>query len=204
MWSARHLSGQVAHPLTLLECPKVVSSYLGRVDKYVRPAVVERNGPEIVSSVEPLHDPIRSRSWTPRSLRCRTRRGWTWSAAFGADLVTCDGLRRADRLDELHNGVLGQVPGDVGLAHDADQAVVVDHGQAPDLVFFHDVEHLLDVGVDVDVVDVALGQLAGGRGGRIQACGKAVDDDVSVGEHSVQAVVVAANRQRADAQVAMC
>ena len=37
---------------------------------------------------------------------------------------------------------------------------------------------------------------------RIQACGKAVDDDVSVGEHSVQAVVVAANRQRADAQVA--
>lgn len=57
LWSARHLSGQVAHPLTLLECPKLVSSYLGRVDKDVRPAVVERNGPEIVSSVEPVHDP---------------------------------------------------------------------------------------------------------------------------------------------------
>ena len=64
------------------------------------------------------------------------------------------------------------------------------------------VEHLLDVGVAVDVVRAALRQLtSGGRGG-ILAGGKAVDDDVAVGDHSVQAVVVAADRQRADTQVA--
>ena len=40
--------------------------------------------------------------------------------------------------NELSDLVLGQVPCDIGLADDADQAVVLDHGQPAHLVFFHD------------------------------------------------------------------
>lgn len=35
-----------------------------------------------------------------------------------------EGHGRADCLDELHNGVLGQVSGDVGFGDDSDQAVL--------------------------------------------------------------------------------
>jgi hypothetical protein len=98
--------------------------------------------------------------------------------------------------------MLGQMPGDIGLTDDADHSVVLDHGQSPHLMLFHDHEHLLDIGIAVDVVGVALSQLTGGDGGGILAGGKAFDDDVSVGDHAMQAIVVAADRQRTDAQVA--
>ena len=46
-------------------------------------------------------------------------------------------------------------------------------------------------------VGAALGELAGGAGGRIQVGGDGLDDDVAVGDHSVQAVIVSPQIGRA-------
>jgi len=43
----------------------------------------------------------------------------------------------------------------------------------------------LDVGITVNVVDAALGQLTSRGGIRIQSGGKAFDDDVAIGDHAV-------------------
>ena len=89
-----------------------------------------------------------------------------------AGSVAGEGRGSADRLDELGEGMLGKVAGDVGLADDADEAVLLDHGQAADLVFFHDGEHVFNARVGIHVVGAALGQLASGHGGRIGPAAK--------------------------------
>ena len=59
-----------------------------------------------------------------------------WADRFGD--FRCSSVARersggVDRLDELSDSVLRQMSGDIGLADDPDQTVVVGHGQAPDL-----------------------------------------------------------------------
>src|SRR6266496_3968105 len=110
--------------------------------------------------------------------------------------------RRVDLLDELGEPVLVQVAGQVGLADDADQAVVVAHRQPLDVVVFHLVQHLADVGGGLDPEQRALSQLTGSKQAGVAAFGDAPHHDVAVGQDAVQPVVGAADRQRADAQIA--
>ena len=74
---------------------------------------------------------------------------------------------------------------DIGLADDANQAVVLDDGQPTHLMLFHDVEHFLDIGIAVDVASAALRQLSGGGRGGILAGGKTFDNDVAIGRGDV-------------------
>jgi hypothetical protein len=58
-------------------------------------------------------------------------------------------------------------------------------GKSADLMFLHDVEHLLNTGPGVDTIGVALGQLTRGNGIGVAARRDAFDDDVPVGDHSM-------------------
>ena len=91
----------------------------------------------------------------------------------------------------------------VGHLQEGGMSVTVgQEGKAPDLMLFHDVEHLLDACVQVYVVDAVSGQLPGRGGVRVEARRQPFDHNVAVGEHSVQPVVVPADWQRTDVVLA--
>jgi hypothetical protein len=69
-------------------------------------------------------------------------------------------------------------------------------------VIFHLVQHLTDVGVGVDPEQRALYQVTRAYLGRVAALGDALHRDVPVGDNAVQPIVGAADRQRADAEIA--
>src|SRR5215218_4220088 len=127
------------------------------------------------------------------------KRARSWSVGLG--ICTASPLLR-DRLDQVADALLGQVLGDVGLAHHADQVVTVDHRQPPHLVLAHGSQDLLDRVVGPDGDRLALGQVAGAGRGRVTALGEAPDHDVAVGHHALEPVVLAADGQRPDVQVA--
>ena len=65
----------------------------------------------------------------------------------------------------------------------------------------HRAQGLLDVVVGADGDDLVAGVVLHLDLGGVHALGHAVQDDVAVGDHARQAVVVAADGQRTDAQV---
>jgi hypothetical protein len=78
----------------------------------------------------------------------------------------------------------------------------VDHRQSADLVLLHEAQGLAQVVVGADRDRLAFGELAGGDRLRVAALCDALHHDVAVGEHALEPVVVAADRQRADVEVA--
>src|SRR5215207_6710783 len=127
------------------------------------------------------------------------KRARSCSVALG--ICTASPLLR-DGLDQVADPLLGQVPGDVALAHDAHQIVAVDDRQPAHLVLAHRPEDLLDRVVGADGDRLALGQVTGAGRGRVAALGEAPYDDVAVGEHALEPVVLTADGQRPDVQVA--
>src|SRR5262249_42706183 len=92
--------------------------------------------------------------------------------------------------------------GEVGFADHADYPLIVHHRQAADLVLPHHLQDVVDVRFRVHGEGLALGQLAGGHGARVDTICYAFDHDVSVSDDAVQAIVVAADRKRPDIEVA--
>src|SRR5262245_3572910 len=102
-----------------------------------------------------------------------------------------------NRLDQLPGRALRGVGGDVGLGEDADEPlVVVQDAEALDGVLAHGAERFLERSVRGDPVHRALRELAAGGRGRVAALSERLHDDVAVGDHAPQAVVVATDRQR--------
>src|SRR6266498_2899832 len=92
--------------------------------------------------------------------------------------------------------------GQVGFGDDADQAVVVDHRQVLDPVLLHLMQYLAYTGGGLGPEQRFLGQVTGPDLGRVAALGDAPQHDVAVSEDAVQPVVGAADRQRANTEIA--
>jgi hypothetical protein len=110
--------------------------------------------------------------------------------------------RRVDLLDELGEPVLVEVAGQISLADNADEAMVLDDRQPLDPVVLHLMQHLTDVGGGVDPEQRVLGKVTRPDLGRVAAFGDALYRDVPVGEDAVQPIVPAADRKRADSEIA--
>src|SRR5829696_801229 len=107
-----------------------------------------------------------------------------------------------DRLDQLAGLALRGMGGNVGLGDDAGQPLVVVHdAQALDGLLAHHSERLVERRVGGDPVHRALGELATRGAGRIAALGERLHDDVAVGEHALEAIVIAADRQHTDIEL---
>ena len=79
--------------------------------------------------------------------------------------------------------------------------MAVDDRQTADLVLGHRLEGLADRVVGPDRDRLALAELAGIGRLRVLALGQHADHDVAIGEHPLQAIVLPADRQRADAEL---
>jgi hypothetical protein len=80
--------------------------------------------------------------------------------------------------------------------------IAIDNRKPSNLMLLHDVQHLLDTCGRANVVDRFLRQFSSRHSERITLGGNAFDDDIPVGEHPVQPVVVTADRQCPYAQLA--
>jgi hypothetical protein len=69
-------------------------------------------------------------------------------------------------------------------------------------VLDHRPHRLVDRVIGADRDRLAFGELGYGRGGGVRPLGKALDHAVAVGDHARQPVVLTADRQSADIQVA--
>jgi putative ABC transport system permease protein len=126
------------------------------------------------------------------------RPGPPMATSAGAGLA----LAGADSLDELRDAFVGEMPRDVRFTDHSGELSVAGHGQAADLVLLHELKDLADVRARVHGDRLALGQLPGGDGGGIKPAGYAFGHDVAVSDDALQSVVVAADRQGSDVQVA--
>src|SRR5215208_735717 len=106
-----------------------------------------------------------------------------------------------DCFDQIAYLLLVDVGGEIRLADDADEVVPVDHRQPTDLVVGHRAQRLVDTVVGPDRDWLPLAEFARPRVGWVLAGGEHLYDDVAVGEHSLEPVVLAADRHRADVQL---
>src|SRR5215207_3458209 len=125
--------------------------------------------------------------------------GWRGGRVAGSGRSEVLRLGGGDRADHLADLLLRRVRGDVGLGdHAAQPPVLVDHGQPPDLVLLHQPQRMIDRRVRADACQPVLGEFAGDRARRVLVVGDHLHDDVAVGDHALEAVVLAADRHRAD------
>ena len=112
------------------------------------------------------------------------------------------GRSGGDRGHEVADEFVWEVASDIGLADDADEAVAVDDREAAYLVVGHGAQGLRDRVVGADSHGLALGQVfhLGRRG--VAVVGNAVDDDVAVGDHACEPVVVTTDGEGAHPEVA--
>src|SRR4051794_10417617 len=107
--------------------------------------------------------------------------------------------RLGDLSQQLSALARRKMPSDVGRTDDAHQAVTVDHRQAPHLGAFHRGERLANRVVGADRHGLALRELGHERAGHVLAAGDRPNDDVTIRQHPLQAVVLTADRHRSDA-----
>ena len=101
-----------------------------------------------------------------------------------------------DRLDEAAGLLIGQGLGQVALADHADQPVAVDDRQAPHLVLLHGAPGLLERVVGADGDDLrTLGEGRNRHLVRVLTRRHDLHDDVAIGHHPCEAVVVPTDRQ---------
>ncbi len=107
-----------------------------------------------------------------------------------------------DRRQHPAHLVLGQRPRQVGLAEHADEPVSLDDGQPAHVVVHHRAQRLAGVVVGPDGHRLLPAELRHQHLRGVLAVGHAAHDDVAVGDDAVQALVLAADGQGADPEVA--
>src|SRR5579883_1548527 len=108
-------------------------------------------------------------------------------------------LTRGDLRNDLPRFLRANGFCDIGLADDADDLpIVFDHGNAPNLMRRHEIGGVLDGIFGTNRDEISLLELAGGDAVHVAPSGDDLHDDIAVGQHPLDDLVLVGDRQGAD------